>query len=575
MLRPFSLITLLAVAPMLFIPASVGFIAMMAIQSEKVVFAKTIKQIEQQSIESKVAAMRSKVDSIVDLAAYRKSVIQFDLHQRLKQRVEQACDIAHNIYNQFSDELSEAEVQHIIKAAIRPHSWNNGESFIWILDYDGVFHLAPEYLRHLEGSSIIDFKDAEGREVIKEEIEIVTGFGEGYLWDTFTKPGEPSGQQYKQLAFVKRFGHYNWYMGTGEYLDTAVQGMNQSLLDEISKIDTGNYDQLFVLDTQGTILLSSSSPELIGKNLSTEDALNATKKPTKAFKYEWLDSISRSDAKHIYVKNVPNTDWIIGGMLYDADVKSGISQTLTTLTDQYEMRISNMKSVSVLSFVIAIILSLFLSVSVHRRLVSFRNQLALKNHELEHLNVTLEEKVIERTQALEQANAQLERVATTDSLTNIQNRYAFMNVIRLEVHRSDRYHSQFSLIMFDIDYFKNVNDNFGHDVGDCVLVKLTELISSGLRDVDYFCRFGGEEFVILMPYTPLEAASETAERLRCLVAEHTFEAIEHLTISLGVVEHIQGETVEMVLKRADLALYESKEKGRNTVTTIQAASSSE
>lgn len=568
MLRRFSLITFLAIAPMLFIPASVGLIAMMAIQSEEEVFTQTLSQFQSQSIETKVSAMRSKVDSIADLAAYRKSIIKLNLHDRVKQRVKHACRTAHSLYNQFHGVLPEADVKAMIKSAIRPHIWNDGQSFIWILDFDGVFQLAPEYLKHLEGSSIIDFTDANGREIIKEEIAIVKSSEEGFLWDTFTRPGEAPNKQFEQLAYVKRFGHYDWYMGSGEYLDTATDEMNQTLLDEISKIDQSNYDQLFVFNTKGTLLLSADYPALVGKNLSASKPQLPSNSAPLAFKYAWLDQISRSDSKQVYVKNVANSDWIIGSILYDANVKSEISPTVLSLTEQFDLRIHNMKSVAVLSFVIAIIISLFLSVSVHKRLLSFRNKLAVKNDELANMNATLEEKVQERTQALEQANAQLERVASTDSLTNIQNRYAFMNVIRAEVKRSDRYQSQFSLIMFDVDLFKNVNDNFGHDVGDEVLIKLTELVGSGLRDVDYFCRFGGEEFVVLMPYTPLKAASEMAERLRCLVAEHVFETVGNLTISLGVVEQQQGETVEMVLKRADIALYDSKDNGRNQVTTL-------
>lgn len=92
----------------------------------------------------------------------------------------------------------------MVVEALHPLEWNNGESFIWILDFDGIFQLAPTYLRHLEGSSIIDFQDSTGREIIKEEIALVKTVGSGFLWDTFTKPNEDPNKQFKQLAFVKK-----------------------------------------------------------------------------------------------------------------------------------------------------------------------------------------------------------------------------------------------------------------------------------------------------------------------------------------------------------------------------------
>jgi len=565
-----NLIKVLAVAPMLFIPAAVALIAMMAIQSEQVLFHKTLDQLDHEYVESKVVSMRSKVDSVVDLASYRKSVVKQRLHNRIKSRVEDACKISHSLHDRFSASHSEEEVQQMILSALRPLVWNGGESFIWILDYDGVFQLAPEYLRHLEGTSIIDFKDATGREIIKEEIELVQSQDEGFIWDTFTKPGEDPNKQFKQLAYVKAFGFYNWYLGSAEYLDTADRITDQQLLQAISKIDQAGQDALFVFRDTGDLLLSTSYPEKVGQNLSSGNPVDSMEEGGGAFKYEWLDSMSRvGEAKHVYVKRVKNSNWIIGSVFYDADLRSELDQTKASLVEQYNQRIYNMKNVSVLSVVVAILISLFLSLAVHRMLAKFQEQVAQKNRELNSLNVSLEENVRKRTNELELANSQLELLATTDSLTGIQNRYAFMHVIESEIKRSDRYHSHFSLIMFDIDFFKEVNDQYGHDVGDSVLIDLSHLITQQLRDVDAFCRLGGEEFIVLLPYTNLDVASQIAERLRQEVEGHPFKMITSLTISLGVVEHFQGEEVDEVLKRADVALYQSKENGRNQVSVIQ------
>ena len=571
MLQKFNIIIFLAIAPMLFIPASVGVVAMMAIESEKTLFDQTLNQLEREYTESHVHAMRAKVDSVIDLAAYRKSLIDSELKSRIKRRVDEANKIALSLHDRFSTKpnVTEAEVQELIKAALRPLVWNDGESFIWILDFEGVFYLAPAYLKHLEGQSILNFRDATGRYVIEEEIKLVTEVGEGFLWDTFTRPDEPPEKQFKQLAFVKDFGHYNWYLGSSEYLDVATKNSDKMLLKAISKVDQTNYDQLFIFDTQGTLLLSSDYPQKVGINASILSDDGATD-GLFAFKYEWLESISRAgEVKHVYVKQVPNTDWIIGSVLYDADIRSEMLQAQSSLIQQYETRIQNMKSISIWSFVLAIIVSLTLSISVHYRLVGYREKLAQKNKALVEFNSTLEESVSKRTCELELANEQLELMAKTDSLTGAQNRYAFMDAIESEVKRSNRYQKQFSLIMFDLDFFKAVNDQFGHDVGDDVLIKLVNLVKACLRDVDVFCRFGGEEFIVLIPNTDLDSAEEVAERLRATIENYRFDHVNQLTISLGVVEHVQKEPVDSVIKRVDLALYQSKDSGRNKVSVLR------
>lgn len=560
------LVIILVLAPMLFIPAAVVLIEMMAIKSEQVLFDQSLQQLEREYIESETSSMRAKVDSVVELIAYRKSIIDQKLHRRIQTRVKNALKIAHHIHHKFSANYSEQEVKQMILSALRPLIWNGGESFIWILDYDGVFYLAPEYLRHLEGSSIIDFRDATGREVIKEEIQLVQTVGHGFLWDTFTKPNEDPNKQFKQLAYVEDFGFYNWYMGSGEYLDTATKATDKQLIESIAKVDQVNQKSLFIFKDNGELLLSSAYPQKVGQNLA-DAGEGAVEAASTSFQYKWIDSISRlSKSKHIYVKRVKGTDWIVGSIFYGEDLLKEIGQTKVALTQQHQQRLENMKEMGALSVAAAIMISLFLSLAVHSMLKRYQMKLAEKSEELERLNSSLEEKVASRTAQLEMANERLEVLATTDSLTGLYNRYAFMEVIDNEVKRSNRYESHFSIISFDIDYFKNVNDQFGHDVGDRVLIELTSLVHSILRDVDTFCRMGGEEFVILLPYTNLPVAFEVGDRIRRLIESHEFERTGHLTISLGVVEHGQGEQVDEVLKRADIALYQSKDDGRNQIT---------
>lgn len=165
---------------------------------------------------------------------------------------------------------------------------------------------------------------------------------------------------------------------------------------------------------------------------------------------------------------------------------------------------------------------------------------------------------------------QLEHLSQTDALTEVGNRLYFNRNLDKEIQRSHRYHSDLSLLMFDVDFFKKVNDNYGHDVGDKVLIELARRIKSLLRETDIFCRFGGEEFAIIMPETGGEEAQNTAERLRKVIEEVSqAEFPTRLTISFGVGQLTKWDSEKSLLKRVDDALYRAKELGRNRVVVAQ------
>ena len=122
--------------------------------------------------------------------------------------------------------------------------------------------------------------------------------------------------------------------------------------------------------------------------------------------------------------------------------------------------------------------------------------------------------------------------------------------------------------MFDIDRFKEVNDNFGHPVGDSVLCELTALVGTALRDTDILARYGGEEFMVIMPETDINDAENIAERIRKTVENRIFKYVTAVTISLGVSQYADGEDMDGFIKRVDGALYKAKQGGRNRVCIV-------
>ncbi len=167
--------------------------------------------------------------------------------------------------------------------------------------------------------------------------------------------------------------------------------------------------------------------------------------------------------------------------------------------------------------------------------------------------------------ALQAANAELLRLATTDVLTGVWNRRYFEDSIRKEMAEATRYCQPLSLLMLDIDHFKRVNDRCGHQAGDQVLVEVTRVLQQHLRISDLLARWGGEEFVVLMPHCSLTEAMMLAEKLRILIASIAFTSAPSVTASFGVAEFRSGETSDSWLKRVDQGLYAAKDSGRNKV----------
>ncbi len=164
------------------------------------------------------------------------------------------------------------------------------------------------------------------------------------------------------------------------------------------------------------------------------------------------------------------------------------------------------------------------------------------------------------------------QLAVTDGLTKVYNHRFFQELLEKEYKRSDRYDTEFSLIMLDIDFFKKINDTYGHLLGDEILKEIAALILECLRSMDVVARYGGEEFAILLPETNLPEAIKTAERIRRTIENHDFMEVQggkplKITVSLGVTTYPSDNINDRsdILTKADIALYEAKETGRNRV----------
>ncbi|MCT7557276.1 sensor domain-containing diguanylate cyclase [Aliarcobacter butzleri] len=180
---------------------------------------------------------------------------------------------------------------------------------------------------------------------------------------------------------------------------------------------------------------------------------------------------------------------------------------------------------------------------------------------------SLEEKVKQRTEELLVKNAELLRLSITDNLTKLYNRVKLDKSLQEEMNRSLRYNTNFSIILLDIDYFKKVNDNFGHQVGDEVLIESAQVLSKNIRNVDILGRWGGEEFLVICPETKIEDAIKVASHINAAIKLHKFTTYPNtVTMSLGVASFNKDiKNVDDIILNADKALYQAKEEGRDRV----------
>ncbi len=560
---------------MILTPLFVTLIFYIILQFDHHQFERSIQQTEHTFTAQKRTLLQEKVDNIAKLINTQQNMTKKTLKEKVKSRVDAAYAIASDIYRQNHQSKPAQDIQKMIVDALRPLVWNNGESFIFILDFNGTFHLAPAYLRDKEGTSIIDFQDATKRYVIREEIALAKEKGEGYLWDTFTRKGYPKEQQFKQLAFIKRLPGYDWYMGSAEYLDTTKKERIRSMLDILNAFPANKSEYFFILDHKGNVIKHTYDSHLEGKNVyNIKDTQNkyfvkemihqVENNGSTFLSYRWKDpQTGQTDTKYTYARIIPGTNWILASGFYKNMLDDAITKKRQSLTHTYYTELKQILIISVTLIVLSIILSYIVSKFLYRRFESFRHTIEHNNKALQELNHNLEEKVYLRTQELDSAYKKMKKLSHTDALTAISNRHFFEKTLE-EMIKASRYPDKtFALLIFDLDHFKKINDTYGHDIGDTVLRQLTEKVKQLIGEDTVFARVGGEEFIILLPENDPDTIFNFAENIRKLISQASFTQVVRVTISIGYTIFQTGDTQHTLLKRADMALYQAKSKGRN------------
>ena len=355
------------------------------------------------------------------------------------------------------------------------------------------------------------------------------------------------------------------------------------LLENFSDILKNNsHLESYLFDVDQNIIAKSSKEDLIFMELIKNIDINN-------FERNFINTSTIKGKEYIYslveIKGYNKKEYLLSYVLLDL------------MMTPYMEKFSKMDKILIVLFFIFIpILWFFASIIVKPILLLAKESNKIKNREfnkvitinssvkeisllssslskmansLYEYQLELEQMVTVRTKELEHKNKELEILSITDKLTNTYNRIKLDNTIEDEMLKANKENGTFSIIIIDIDYFKKVNDTYGHLVGDVTLVEFTKILKSALEDGHILGRWGGEEFVIISSIKTLDEIIILANKLREKIQNHNFPTIGSKTASFGVSLYKKEETSESLINRADEALFIAKKKGRNRVETLE------
>lgn len=587
-------------------------------------FQRTSEEYLREYLATRQSLLRKEVGRTMGYIRFMTTRTEETLKENIRERTNEALSIAWNIYDKYNGIRPEDEIKQIIREALRPIRYSNGRGYFFIDRLDGVNILYPVFPES-EGQNILDLQDEKGNYVVKDEIDVIKRHGEGFVTGYWKKPSQKNSAVYPKISFVKLFKPFGWSIGTGEYLDDVEKNIQQDILDMVSGIHHGaiNDQNLFIHDFSGVMLANGGNPDLVGKNLwemldsqgkkaVQEQVKLAKQHPEGDFLYRnWLlEESGKMPEKLTFVMAVPDWEWVVGANVSTDEIRYTIKERREEMQRQVRERLLTI-AIAIFAiilfalFVLSLIISqVYRSYSVFssffekassqyteidldqldynefRDLATMGNKMLQERTRMENgirkmnellqnrvqdqarefldLNESIESRILEQT-------ISLKKLADTDGLTGLYNRrYVFEALDTLAGDKRAR-GKDISVIMLDLDNFKRINDTYGHQFGDTVLREVGETIMAQARITDIVGRYGGEEFIVVLPGTDLENGVRVAERIREEVRNINF-GVEGLIVTIsGGIAQMKDETTAELVGRADKLLYRAKKRGRNRI----------
>ncbi len=359
-------------------------------------------------IENQKASIKNKVNRVVNRIKFQKNHIENLARKDIRERVYGAYSIVENIYNKNKDNKTKKEIQEQIIDALRNFRFNNGNGYFFINDLDGNVILSP-IIPSYEKQNIISLQDSKGKYVVKEQIKIINEKGEGFTVGYCPKPNsEKKEQDFKKISFVKLFKPLNWSIGTGLYLEDLANILKIEILNGLNN-SFNNYTKngyLFIVSYDGTTLLNSSQPHLIGKNiwnLTDPNGVKVIQEERKAVEnpegdfiyYSWnKPSTKQVSPKVSFMKGIDDWKWMIGSGVYLDTVEDDILELESQLKGKIKKRV--LGSFIITSFILFLFLYLINRYKIivkkdYNLFVSFFDRVARSNEPIERDNIKFSE----------------------------------------------------------------------------------------------------------------------------------------------------------------------------------------
>ncbi|WP_420554141.1 bifunctional diguanylate cyclase/phosphodiesterase [Neptuniibacter marinus] len=530
-----------------------------AIQDNRMKAVRSIENLRNELLNQRKELVRSQVNQVYKQLLLRQSKLEATLKSQEKERVYEAYAIAHHIYANNPDK-SKSEMTKLISEALRPISFFNGRGYFFILDNQGTVvmdGLNPS----LENQSLWNVKDKKGNYFARRLLNIVDAQGEGFLYWTFPKQDGSEDKQFEKLGFVREFEPYRWVIGVSEYIDDFEQDAKKDLLDWFTGYEYGEGGYFVVLDKQGT-LLSHHYNDFVGIDLAIGDKLSDTlfgeiskqvEQGGGYVSYQKPLTISGEAAlEHIsYVREVKGWDWIIGTGFNYKTFEKYLKKKEKALAKYNDQSLIQLIVIAVVAIILLVTVSLYVSHLIARRFEAFQKRIELDFYRLQKVK------------------DQMEHMALHDDLTGLPNRLLLTQKVEASIKYTSEQGGKLAIFFIDIDNFKNVNDLYGHSVGDQLLREISCTFKALITEKDAVCRFGGDEFVFC--YSNLknqEDAHLHAKRIQRALAEPFIIASRIITVSCSIGATLypdDSKDVGVLISKADTVLYRSKNQRRGQI----------
>jgi PAS domain S-box-containing protein len=357
-----------------------GALASFWVYQEEKRFALESQQIRDQFIQAQKEKIGNEVQSTIDYIGYMKSQTEERVKKEIKARVYEAHALAARIYDISKGKMTDDQIKALVREALRPIRFNKRRGYYFATSLTGVEELFADRPQ-LEGKNLIDMQDTQGKYVIRDMIRMVGEAGEGFYEYTWTKPSV-RGHDFPKIAFVKHFKPFDWFIGTGEYLDDMEKEIQQEALQRISRIRFGTDGYLFVFTFDGQILshidehlVSNSKMTLTDPNgvQITKKLLEAAQAPGGGY-VEYVSkkpSLGRKAPKLAYAKAFPEWQWVVGTGVYLDDIETTIAQKLELTQQRVKKQFAFILCLFTASLAVTILILSFLSQRIQKGINAF------------------------------------------------------------------------------------------------------------------------------------------------------------------------------------------------------------